>query len=153
MSNSDWNSLAGVFGPQGAADSGLEQADRAGGHRAAGRRIPKRPRERKIVIGLGDVLREEHEIAPRGAVAEALRALWKRRRRSGARRRQHRAEHARVEPETFDALGRQALRQRQVSLPIGDRMAGLIVTGHEGRAEQRGEIGLIDLHPDRARFD
>jgi len=138
--------------PQGIADPGLEQADRAGLHRAARRRIPERARQRKIVLVLGDLLRVENDVAPRRTVADALWTLRRRRRRSAARRRQHRAEHVGVEPQAFYAQCRQALRQRQVALPIGDRVAGLVVARHQRRAEQRGEIALVDLDLDRARF-
>jgi len=31
-------------------------------------------------------------------------------------------------------------------------VAGLVVARHQRRAEQRGEIALVDLNPDRARL-
>jgi hypothetical protein len=138
--------------PERVADPGFEQADRAGADSVAGRRIPRRPRQRKIVEVLGDVLRVEDDAAAGRAVADALCALRQCRRRAAARGRQHRAEHVGVEPQALDAQGRQRLRQRQVALPVGHRIARLVVARQQRRAEQRGEIALVDLHPDRARL-
>ena len=132
------------------AQVGFDQPDRRGLHRLP--QIGRRGRVEGKIVKSGNLVGKELVPAWAG-IAGTERPLGQFGGRPGAGIGQDRQEHGRVEHQALDAERGQRVGQAEIALPEGDRSIRQVDdAGEQVRAEQRREIALVDLHPDRARL-